>query len=371
MRMVISFQFLLFFLNTLTFGGCYSCVDPNGNMVDWFMAYKTPKLKQPRDWRFKDGLALYYLDVNSPTLKLSEYSINDTQSPISRTLGQVYDHTGEDLTYIMYNDEDPLHSLDPSQGAASTGHTKGVLGFDGLSGFWLVHSAPKFPPNKTSGYSWETSASIYGQTFLCITFPYQELGQIGQQLHYNEPNIYDYHIPQQVLDKFPVFIDLIKKTHVKSPPWFSILTLKSSQGQIFTSFAKSRKFEADLYDSLVAPNLQQNLLVETWLRSRGEELPSNCTAQFEVCRITNVQLPGSQDFSETQDHAKWAVSLAGTSQKLFYQSEKSPQTTEPWTCIGDINRMKSQFSRGGGTVCLQNADVWQSFKTSVTKYDSC
>uniref|UniRef100_A0A0B7A617 Uncharacterized protein n=1 Tax=Arion vulgaris TaxID=1028688 RepID=A0A0B7A617_9EUPU len=44
---------------------------------------------------------------------------------------------------------------------------------------------------------------------------------------------------------------------------------------------------------------------------------------------------------------------------------------QKWTCVGDINRMISQFTRGGGTLCLQNSSVWTSFYNSVTGYDPC
>ena len=43
-------------------------------------------------------------------------------------------------------------------------------------------------------------------------------------------------------------------------------------------------------------------------------------------------------------------------------------TDEKYICVGDINRMCSQESRGGGTVCVSNssAALWQSFDTSIT-----
>ena len=44
---------------------------------------------------------------------------------------------------------------------------------------------------------------------------------------------------------------------------------------------------------------------------------------------------------------------------------------EKWTCIGDVNRMKSQFKRGGGTVCLQNDDVWKAFRDSIDEIEPC
>ena len=47
---------------------------------------------------------------------------------------------------------------------------KGVVATDKNNGFWLVHSAPRFPNNVADGYdSFPDFASRYGQSFLCLT----------------------------------------------------------------------------------------------------------------------------------------------------------------------------------------------------------
>lgn len=57
----------------------------------------------------------------------------------------------------------------------------GVYGFDGNTSFWMIHSVPKFPsPN---GYSWPTNARPFGQSFLCISLPYDSLHTIGKILY--------------------------------------------------------------------------------------------------------------------------------------------------------------------------------------------
>lgn len=46
---------------------------------------------------------------------------------------------------------------------------------------------------------------------------------------------------------------------------------------------------------------------------------------------------------------------------------------ESFICVGDINRMCSQESRGGGTVCVSNASatLWQSFDIAITGVEDC
>lgn len=45
----------------------------------------------------------------------------------------------------------------------------GVLGFDKNSGFWLVHSVPKFPPYINKGLDFSGFSLTNGQTFLCMS----------------------------------------------------------------------------------------------------------------------------------------------------------------------------------------------------------
>jgi hypothetical protein len=56
---------------------------------------------------------------------------------------------------------------------------------------------------------------------------------------------------------------------------------------------------------------------------------------------------GTLSWKLTDDHSKWA-----------YNDE--------YACFGDMNRMKSQWMRGGAYYCLKNAGLVQAFKEIVT-----
>ncbi len=43
----------------------------------------------------------------------------------------------------------------------------------------------------------------------------------------------------------------------------------------------------------------------------------------------------------------------------------------PVVCFGDINRMTSQFKRGGGATCINNEKIWKQFYSAVVSSDSC
>ena len=55
----------------------------------------------------------------------------------------------------------------------------GDVCFDKSTGFWLVHSVPKFPPVSADGYSYPQTGQKYGQSFLCVTYGYAMLNDIG------------------------------------------------------------------------------------------------------------------------------------------------------------------------------------------------
>ncbi|CAG5133990.1 unnamed protein product, partial [Candidula unifasciata] len=298
------------FLCSLLSGGLgITCLDALGNSVDWYAIYKLPALKSSSNWMIRAGLAPLYLDVRSPKWALLNHAMNESQEAVYQTLSAIYSGKNDDMMYIMYNDEPPPASQTTVQDEG--GHTKGVVAFDKNSGFWLIHSAPHFPPGKDHGYTYPTTACHYGQSFLCVTFPYNQLGNVAKQLWYNEPHIYNHTVPASFSQDYPVLNDVIHGKTPPGPPYSSVLQMTSLGGQQFTSFAKSGKFEADLYDALVAPTLQQDLLVETWLNGEGGKLDSNCSANYKVMKITSISMQAfAVKFNETKDHSKWAISTA-------------------------------------------------------------
>lgn len=53
-----------------------------------------------------------------------------------------------------------------------------MLLLDQEGGFWLIHSVPGFPPH--DAYSWPPNAQKYGQTLLCVSFPFDQFSKIGE-----------------------------------------------------------------------------------------------------------------------------------------------------------------------------------------------
>lgn len=96
---------------------------------------------------------------------------------------------------------------------------------------------------------------------------------------------------------------------------------------------------------------------ETWRRS--PQLPSYCTPAYAYNSL-NVEEITFKDpdfvWGYTKDHAKWGL---------------SEDAETPVVCIGGINRMSSQRSRGGGTVCLKDPSFYASMRAIISKVDTC
>ena len=333
------------------------CRDESGGFVDWFVIYKLPKNEKHHQKYasfIDDGLGHVYLDAHdaSNDWSLSKLSIGDSRSSVGRTLASLYEDS-HDSAYVMYNDEHPDGNT-----SFTDGHTKGVIAFGPKTGFWLVHSVPKYPPPPSAGsYGYPHTGQMYGQSFLCISLNTKaSLDKIGMQLLYNRPYIYAKNLPAFSQADFPHFKAALDGVHVKKPPFYRTQELVSEGGTRFISFAKTAHFEKDLYADLVAPMLKTDLLVETWPNGRGR-MNSSCSLKFKVENVDAMAFNKVETFASTHDHSKWGIA--------------SQEKETSHVCIGDINRMESQKKRGGGTVCFVNKYAWTAFNRAIKSVEKC
>uniref|UniRef100_A0A8W8LBK9 Plancitoxin-1 n=1 Tax=Magallana gigas TaxID=29159 RepID=A0A8W8LBK9_MAGGI len=314
---------------------CFNCISPLGDSVDWFMMYKVPKATRPMPKK-TTGKEFYYLDANNATWSFMDVNIKEPdQNPLYYTLQQIYQKNPE--KYGMYNDQPPQGSVpltSSTTNQATGAHMKGAFAFDKDSGFWLILSVPFFPAPQKYNYKYGSSQLIKAQAILCITLDSKYLEEIEKIFDITKPMFFDGNKP--FLQELPRVKDTKKSTKI-------VVDFKSKGGQEFREYAKSASFGADLYDSLVAPDLKDNLLVETWSPNLG----SNCST-YKVYDVKKVEFKDGYWFKSTIDHAKWAVT-----------------ENRDWACIGDINRAKSQFRRGGGTMCLRHAGVAKQFRNLI------
>lgn len=353
------------------------CRDEENQPVDWFVMYKIPKISQSSNPLIKNGEAYIYMtsDNADSGWKVSKKSISSNTSIPGYTLAPLYPETNSNsILWTLYNDDAPNKSA-----SGYYGHTKGVAMADAQQGFWLIHSVPGFPPAPDHGtdpperarsersvdfislsdpeYEYPQSGKTYGQSFLCVSVNKDQIDLIGTQFMYNQIIPYKNNLPQKLAEQYPIMTKAANKIRVKNAPYKHRTSFTSLGGVKFLSFAKSDKWQKDLYEDFVAPQLGLELLAETWPNSRNR-LPSDCSGS----RVLNIESINIEEvnvvFKATHDHSKWAVSNTGKKNKT-------------WVCIGDINRAEAQLGRGGGTVCLNSAHIWKSYRDIINDVEPC
>ncbi|KAF7703500.1 deoxyribonuclease-2-beta [Silurus meridionalis] len=343
---LIFFQ-LFFFLGALCEGEI-SCLNEDGQPVDWFIMYKLPRIKQGS---LGSGVDYMYLDASLTKWQMSKNAVNTSEGALGRTLSQLYQrYQLNSSAYMLYNDAPPVLKY-----VVNYGHTKGALLFDQFQGFWITHSIPHFPPFPEMGFGYPSTGKLFGQSVQCTTYSYKQFQRISQQLSYIKPYTYNCSVPSAYYADMKEMAWICAGKTVSVVPRRKLEKLMSVKGETFLSFAKSHRYVDDIYAGWIAQTLQTDLLVETWQR-QTHQLPSNCSLPYHTMNIKKVSLSELVTFSSYYDHSKWCVS-----------SKKQIQ----WTCIGDLNRESSQAWRGGGLICSQNSVVYKAFRSAVVWYKSC
>ena len=345
--------FLLLAIATSINGKKLSCINDKGQSVDWYIAYKLPrKLPTP----VKDGYGYLYMDAATASFKTSKFSAADTSSAMGATLQKVYANAQQQrdtMAYVFYNDANP-----EGKEFFDYGHSKGALAFTTDGGFWMIHTIPKYPNRVQDGYDYPHSGTLYGQMFFCVNFNSSSFDIIGKQLRFNGPHIHDSQLPDSMADKFPNMKSLVNGDFILEAPYNMSVKLVSTGGKDLIHFAKNKNFGRDLYAAFVAPSLKTNLLAETWQRGSSKTGPS-CDTRYTVENIIRLDVKSDTrdyPFKNYADHSKYVLSKKGN---------------PPFVCIGDINRMETQFKRGGGTLCTKDNQIWTVFKSAVEELHSC
>ena len=316
-----------------------SALDENGKAVDWWFAYKVPKLAKSANSPTATGYEYIYYDANVGKVAKSPYLLTDGKGALDLTLNSVFDKPDATTGWILYNDEMPTDAkrLDSS----SFGHTKGVIAFDTASktALWLLHSWPKFADPMAAGMP----TPIYGQTYLCLSLDMATASQIaGQMANHQEPQVYVPRIPASLDKKDPLYL-LTQTLDPNANGDADVIDCKSRGGLAFKVIAKNRKWNKDFWNDLVGPTLKADMDVETWIRGKIPPMldSDGIHKTFDVKYIDLSPLGIPWTWPETHDHAKWGITV-----------------DSDWVCVGDINRMVSQEKRGGGTIAFQDQTLW-------------
>ena len=107
-------------------------------------------------------------------------------------------------------------------------------------------------------------------------------------------------------------------------------------------FKNGGQKNCSIFEDGMAPYLKENLSAESWGRPLEK---SWCNTPYSVTNVLKVSV-GTLQWAEADDHSKWVVSNS-------------------YGCFGDMNRMDSQWKRGGSFFCLQNEKLSKALRKSV------
>lgn len=310
-----------------------TCVGESGQPVEKWVLFKYP-----------EGTDYAYWDPNTP-LHVTNTSLNATESgPLANTLNPLWLYYMSQ--YIMWNDELPASA----EYNETAGHSKGVWMWDVVgeesTGVFLQHSIPKWPlspAESPEGYAGlPSNAWTYGQHIACFTVTYTELQTVAQQYQYIRPAIYAQR------GAFPLLHLAVEEGHQDPTCQYTKYADSALIG-----FAKNAEWNNDLYAGCIAPTLQESLWVESW-RHGQDLLGPSCGGSEQVLDVQALTVAG-RSFATVDDHSKWATVTS----------------TADYVCFSDINRAETQFKRGGGAMCFQDALLAADLRGAVQKTDQC
>ncbi|KAL4496083.1 hypothetical protein ABPG72_015505 [Tetrahymena utriculariae] len=320
------------------------CIDPKGIQVDWFI---TLKLNNGDDYAYCDS-------INCDKIQLSGFKINDaTNSPILKTLQQIKNPNNDMQGYLLWNDQPP----NKLKATATNAHAKGFIGLGQKSGFLLIHSVPQFPAFTDDNLSEillniDKSQQKFGQHFLCTSTSLENLEKLACGYNIDNPKVYSSFLPSYINQSSYPCLNQMKNNKRNSQIKQMKITYNTLKGETFIKFSKNKDNQVPLYEQIVAQELKTGLLVQSWGRPYEE---ASCSGPYQVVSNTRVQIDGAPQFKDTQDHSKYAIST---------------DKANPFVCLGDINRMKSQWTRGGGTICISDKNIHFQF-TKILLCSGC
>jgi deoxyribonuclease-2 len=310
-----------------------NCKSDSSADVDMWVAFKGPK-----------GTTYDYWDIGE-ALGASKHSMNDTTvGALGATLEQLWSPATE---YMIWNDSPP----EAANYNYSVGHSKGIWAWNLATGDAIVvqHSVPQFPqgPGSASKYvGLGSNAWMYGQHATCFHTTVAELARLAPLAELTVADIYDARTSADTPAALSALANGAARTDA-SCNWASFTT---AGGVNITYFAKSTQWNNELYAECLAPALQTSLYVESWIRGSAEG-PA-CSGEQQVLDVRGVSYPGGLAFSEYDDHSKWVVG-------------------GDWFCASDINRMTTQYARGGSAYCWVEPGLASSVAEAITSSDSC
>ncbi len=173
-------------------------------------------------------------------------------------------------------------------------------------------------------------------------------------------------------------LNSVMRGNFTSQPLGTSYAIQTQGGVAFTLFAKNKEWDRYLYEQLVAPILNSDLVVESWTNGADSNIdPSFCknrTIHYSVYNAMHINF-GSGAWARTKDHSKvrsWHQHYFLSLFFLLFFLQWAVGVHNSWICIGGINRQFSQNLRGGGTCCTAELSmVHDSMYAAIVDVNAC
>ena len=315
------------------------CLDNSGAEVAWWVMLNTPSSITNTSFGYYDST----MAQNEFVLYSQEASSEGTA--LGRTLLQI---NSINLQVIAWNDEKPNGTT-----SSSLAHSKAVIAFSETNsrGFVLDHSIPQYPAFVDSkvNVSISSSQKIYGQHVFCMSLPLADIENIAGNLRTIYANVYKSTVTFSI--GRPELYALSTSSYISPNDNFQFSSLTAPGLQVKAIFKNGNsKKNCSIFEDGLNNYLDSPIAAETW----GRPLDKNWCGAPSVASVEKVTLSSTVWWPYTKDHSKWVIS-----------------TTRPVSCFGDMNRMSSQWKRGGAFYCIESAPgLYAALLKSVT-YTKC
>jgi hypothetical protein len=132
---------------------------------------------------------------------------------------------------------------------------------------------------------------------------------------------------------------------------FSYNNYTTTNGSQILMIFKNGYKNGSIFEDGVNNMLNSSLVSQTWGRPL---LAPWCGSKYTTGNIMNITIAPNISWLTTQDHSKWLIA-----------------TNAPYSCFGDMNRMSSQWARGGAFYCIKSTNLNTALKAIVKSTQTC
>jgi deoxyribonuclease-2 len=324
----------------------FACRDPNNSIVDWYVIMLLPTSAHPE----KKLVYMYYDEKTGP----NQYEFDAKTFPPIRDTQEVDDMTPKNKVNFFFWNDDTSTEDKSSSAYPGKAHSKGALVYNKDSGYFLMHSLPRFPRRTAENkfvYELPDNAGIYAQHFLCISTDLENNLKIVDTLNIINPQLIIKNGEEDNVSENESVTKLIKNRSDPELDHFKVTVVKSIGNRNFIFFSRSKNEEKLQFDHHIPKFYEDDFYIETW--TKPSLLEPICDGLYKAFNVKSLKF-GNISYTNSKEHAKWSVAAK-----------------KDISCFGDLNRTKQVTVRGGNVVCIKDKKLAKLMRNAITDSEDC